>query len=112
MKNRNYIEAAICAMVIDNFKHCGVKPDTITVITPFLDQCNLLEKHLASYGIKQVLTIDKAQGIDCDIVIISCAKQTGDSGVLLRDLKRLNVALTRAKKKLVMIGTHEYLKKI
>ena len=59
-----------------------------------------------------MLTIDKAQGIDCDIVIISLTKQTGDKGVLLKDLRRLNVAITRAKKKLIMIGTHEYLKKI
>lgn len=58
------------------------------------------------------MTIDKAQGIDCDIVIISCTKQTNEKGMLLRDLKRLNVALTRAKKKLIMIGTHEYLKQI
>ena len=64
------------------------------------------------YNVRQVLTIDKAQGIDCDIVIISCTKQTGDKGVLLKDLKRLNVALTRAKKKLILIGTHQYLKEI
>lgn len=60
----------------------------------------------------KVLTIDKAQGIDCDIVIISCTKQTSDKGVLLRDFKRLNVAITRAKKKLVLIGTHKYLTQI
>lgn len=41
-KNRNYIEAAVCSMIVDNFNHCGVKPDTITVITPYLDQQNLL----------------------------------------------------------------------
>jgi len=32
--------------------------------------------------------------------------------VLLKDLKRLNVAITRAKKKLVLIGTEKYLKEI
>ena len=47
------------------------------------------------YGVKQVLTIDKSQGIDCDIVIISYTKQTADKGVLLKDLKRL--AQTRSK---------------
>jgi DNA replication ATP-dependent helicase Dna2 len=59
-----------------------------------------------------VLTIDKAQGIDNDIVIISCTKQTADRGILLKDLKRLNVALTRAKKKLIIIGSLQYLKDI
>ena len=32
--------------------------------------------------------------------------------MLLKDLKRLNVAITRAKKKLIFIGTHTYLKEI
>ena len=30
----------------------------------------------------------------------------------MKDLKRLNVAITRAKKKLVLIGTEKYLKEI
>ena len=37
-KNRNHVEAAVCSMIVDNFNHCGVKPENITVITPFLDQ--------------------------------------------------------------------------
>ena len=32
--------------------------------------------------------------------------------MLLKDLKRLNVAITRAKKKLILIGTERYLKEI
>jgi len=82
------------------------------VIAPFLDQQLLLGDHLIRYGVKQVLTIDKAQGIDCEVVIISCTKQTGDKGVLLKDLKRLNVAITRAKKMLILIGTEKYLNEI
>jgi len=35
---KNFIEAALCAMIIDNFKHCGVDSNSITIITPFLDQ--------------------------------------------------------------------------
>lgn len=100
-------------MIIDNFKHCGVDvKNAITIITPFLDQQMLLKNHLGQYGVSKVLKIDKSQGIDCDIVIISCTKQTPDRGVLLKDLKRLNVAITRAKKKLIIIGTERYLKDI
>ena len=72
----------------------------------------LLNAHLSMYNVRSVLTIDKSQGIDCDIVIISCTKQTSEKGVLLKDLKRLNVAITRAKKKLVIIGAEKYLKDI
>ena len=42
IKYRNFIEAAVCSMIIDNFKHCGVDPSQITIITPFLDQQILL----------------------------------------------------------------------
>lgn len=38
LKYRNFIEAAVAAMIIDNFKHCGVEGKQITVITPFLEQ--------------------------------------------------------------------------
>jgi superfamily I DNA and/or RNA helicase len=37
-KYKNFIEAAICAMIIDNLNHCGVDSNSITIITPFLDQ--------------------------------------------------------------------------
>ena len=45
-------------------------------------------------------------------MIISCTKQTSEKGLLLRDLKRLNVALTRSKKKLILIGAEVFLKDI
>jgi DNA replication ATP-dependent helicase Dna2 len=65
---------------------------------------------LKQYEGLRVLTIDKAQGIDSDIVIISFTKWTNDKGQLLSDIKRLNVSITRAKKKLIFIGCEQYLK--
>jgi hypothetical protein len=40
---------------------------------------------LKPYGVRQVLTIDKCQGIDCDIVLLSCAKWTAEQNNLLKD---------------------------
>lgn len=73
-KYKNFIEAAVVAMMVDNFRHCGVNSKSITIITPFLDQAVMLKSHLAMYNVSNVLTIDRSQGIDCDIVIISCTK--------------------------------------
>ena len=104
------------AMIIDNLRFStNINPkEQITVITPFLEQQYLLAEHLKPYDLRGVMTIDKCQGLDCDIVILSCAKQTEDKGssYLLRDLRRLNVALTRAKKMLIIIGAEKHLRDI
>ena len=55
----------------------------------------------------EVSTIDKYQGRDRDCVIISLVRSNfdGNIGELLNDWKRLNVAFTRAKKKLILVGS-------
>lgn len=52
------------------------------------------------------MTIDRAQGRDVDCVVLSfCrANEARDAGRLLADRRRLNVALTRARSKLVLVG--------
>jgi DNA replication ATP-dependent helicase Dna2 len=59
----------------------------------------------------EVSTIDKYQGRDKSIIIISCVVSKGDSasGVLFDDVRRLNVAASRAKKKLIFFGSFESL---
>ena len=55
-------------------------------------------------------SIDKFQGKDADCVIISFAKANANFGLgLLDDPKRLNVALSRAKRKLVLVGAKDVL---
>lgn len=55
-----------------------------------------------------ISTIDKYQGKDSDFVIISLVRSNpnGNIGELLNDWQRLNVAFTRAKKKLILIGSY------
>ena len=61
-----------------------------------------------SYGLKRlkaVKTIDGFQGEECDVIYISLVRSNPDSEIgFLSDIRRTNVALTRARKKLVMIG--------
>lgn len=56
-----------------------------------------------------MLTIDKAQGLDCEIVLFSCTRWLRDRSQFLTDFKRLNVAITRAKKKLIFVGSRSCL---
>lgn len=59
----------------------------------------------------EVSTIDRYQGKDKDAVILSLARSNslGKTGRLLEDTSRLNVALSRAKMKLVVIGSYDTL---
>uniref|UniRef100_A0A6T6DHT9 DNA replication ATP-dependent helicase/nuclease n=1 Tax=Craspedostauros australis TaxID=1486917 RepID=A0A6T6DHT9_9STRA len=52
-------------------------------------------------------TIDRYQGRDKDAILISFVRSntSGNAGRLLQDIRRLNVALTRAKSKLILIGS-------
>lgn len=53
-----------------------------------------------------ILTIDKSQGIDKECIIF-LMESGGDYNALTRDVSRLNVSLTRAKSKLIVIGNKE-----
>ena len=52
-------------------------------------------------------TADKFQGRDKEIIIISLVRSNGDQNVgeLLRDWRRINVAFTRARTKLLILGS-------
>lgn len=76
----------------------------VAIITPYSQQREyirrLLNKRFGdSARAVSVDTVDSFQGQEKEIVIISCVRSSGDIG-FLRDPKRLNVALTRAKRAL------------
>ncbi|GAB4041157.1 AAA domain-containing protein [Spirosoma gilvum] len=85
---------------------------SIAIISPYKQQINILKEQLLQYpdllvyGDKiSVNTIDSFQGQERDIVYISLVRSNteGDIG-FLSDIRRMNVAMTRARKKLVIIG--------
>jgi DNA replication ATP-dependent helicase Dna2 len=61
----------------------------------------------------ELSTIDRYQGRDKPVIILSFVRSNpaGKAGRLLQDMRRLNVALTRAKCKLVIVGSFSTLKK-
>ena len=75
--------------------------DRIGIITPYSQQREQIKRTLVQrFGnggrTVSVDTVDSFQGQEKDVIIISCVRSTGDIG-FLRQPKRLNVALTRAK---------------
>ncbi|MCW3463982.1 AAA domain-containing protein [Chitinophaga nivalis] len=85
---------------------------SIAVISPYKQQIYLLQEQLQhspalqAYGDKiAVNTIDSFQGQERDIVYISMTRSNTDNNIgFLSDIRRMNVAMTRARKKLVIIG--------
>ena len=83
----------------------GIKETQISLISPYRPQLKYL--NFPEFKDLTVSTIDKFQGKDSDFVIISLVRSnlTGNVGELLTDWQRLNVAFTRAKKKLILVGS-------
>lgn len=85
--------------------------DRMILITPFNKEKLYLQSQLKHKGIR-VLTIDKSQGIDTDTVVVLCSTRDYEAHELLANWRRVNVAFTRAKKRLILIGSKKQLKKI
>jgi superfamily I DNA and/or RNA helicase len=85
---------------------------TIAIISPYRHQVQLLQDLVASaadlkpYSSKlAVNTIDSFQGQERDIVYIGMTRSNADSRIgFLSEVRRMNVAMTRARKRLVVIG--------
>ena len=96
---------------------------TLGIITPYRSQIALIKKELQAKGIPQLMdvsvdTVERYQGSERDVIIysfcVNCRHQlkflpnlTEENGVQID--RKLNVALTRARKRLVVIGVPELL---
>lgn len=103
----------ICQYIIPSLENLKQMNGDITIgiIAPYNAQVRELRKALKdrhSSLADCVYTIDNVQGQEYDIVIVSFVRafalRAGKKVGFLDDLRRLNVALSRAKKKLIMVG--------
>lgn len=92
---------------------------SIAIISPYKQQVQILKQFVTQAEISKtylekisINTIDSFQGQERDIVYISLTR-SNDEGTIgfLSDTRRMNVAMTRAKKKLVVIGDSSTLSK-
>jgi superfamily I DNA and/or RNA helicase len=83
-------------------------PDTslsVGVISPYRAQVELLQETFADVSQVSVNTIDSFQGQERDVIYMSLVRSNPKSEIgFLKDYRRMNVAMTRARKKLVIIG--------
>ncbi|MEM4318136.1 MAG: ATP-binding protein [Candidatus Nitrosocaldus sp.] len=105
----NYAEVnAIVKIVYALIEH-GVNSSEIGVITPYRAQRNKIREALSSKEEIEVNTVDSFQGREKDVIIFSITST--EDLTFVEDENRLNVAFTRAKKKLIVIGNINSIKR-
>ena len=98
--NTNPVEADRVAEIVDSYIAAGVDPEDIGVIAPFRAQVAEISRRVDV----TVDTVDRFQGSSKEIIVLSFVATGELEGPLFEDHRRINVALTRAKKGLVLVG--------
>jgi AAA domain len=99
-----------CERIIKLLTALAAQPRQVMIITPYREQQSLIRDRIKAHGGAavfaklnlEVLTMDSCQGKEADYVIISLVRQR--SSPFLNNPKRWNVALTRARKALMIVG--------
>jgi len=95
-------------MVFDlavKLSQAGIDDECIGIISPYGEQVKKLQERLMFV---EVNTIDGFQGREKDIIIMSLVRSNHKGSIgFLKDLRRLNVALTRASCQLIVIGNEK-----
>ena len=102
-------EAEEVEKLVEEALEQGVDPEEVAVISPYEAQVDLLNQRIDVENL-EIKTVDGFQGREKELVVISLVRSNsrGEIG-FLKDVRRLNVALTRARRKLVVIGDSETL---
>lgn len=109
----NPTETRLTAHLVTVLTRAGVSPRSIGIITFYRSQLALLRQEVrstagtAAAAELEMHTADKFQGRDKEVVVMSCVRSNDahSIGDLLKDWRRVNVAVTRAKSKLVILGS-------
>lgn len=97
-------EAALAIKKAMDLIELGVRPEDIAIVTPYTAQVRVLCEKMTNDGV-EIGSIDGFQGREKEAVIISLVRCNQDHEIgFLRDTRRMNVALTRARRKLIVIG--------
>jgi len=95
-------EAERIAELIDTYTDAGVSHDQIGVIAPFRAQVSTITNIVPDEV--TVDTVDRFQGSSEEVIIISFTATGSLEGPIFEDYRRINVALTRPKRALVLVG--------
>ena len=103
----NMDEAAMVVQIVNDLLAAGdLSPEDVGVISPYSGQVRLIRQLFdeAVDGL-EIKSVDGYQGREKEIIVLSTVRSNTEGNVgFLSDYRRLNVALTRAKRGLIVIG--------
>lgn len=103
----NENEVTIVKNWVEKLVEVGIQPKQIAIITPYQAQVTLLTSTLRpTYGPDlEIGTVDGMQGREKEVIIISLVRSNDTREVgFLKEKRRMNVAMTRAKRHLCIVG--------
>ncbi|KHG01664.1 SPBC29A10.10c: Uncharacterized ATP-dependent helicase C29A10.10c [Gossypium arboreum] len=110
---QNVHEAVFCLRLYEHLqrtiKSLGVPKITVGIITPYKLQLKCLQREFESVIKSEegndlyINTVDAFQGQERDVIIMSCVRASSHGVGFVADIRRMNVALTRARR--ALLGT-------
>ncbi|KAL7927731.1 P-loop containing nucleoside triphosphate hydrolase protein [Trichoderma austrokoningii] len=108
----NDMEAALVRLHVKQLVEAGVRPEDIAVVTPYNAQLAALATLKERFPGIELGSVDGFQGREKEAVIVSLVRSNPDGEVgFLGEKRRLNVAMTRPKRSLTVIGDSETVKR-
>ncbi|XP_016461304.2 putative helicase MAGATAMA 3 [Nicotiana tabacum] len=111
---QNTHEAQFCLRIYEHLqktcKSVGVGKVTVGIITPYKLQLKCLQREFADVLNSEegkdiyINTVDAFQGQERDVIIMSCVRASNHGVGFVADIRRMNVALTRARRALWVMG--------
>lgn len=108
----NSAEVRLVSQLVESLLAVGVPASEVGVMTHYRAQLFLLKDQLKGYAGVEMHTTDRFQGRDKEVIVLSLVRsnEACNIGDLLKDWRRINVAFTRAKTKLLVVGSMNTLK--
>jgi DNA replication ATP-dependent helicase Dna2 len=100
-------EARAVAAIADDYIDAGVPAADIGVIAPYRAQVGEIDRRVPD-GVT-VDTVDRFQGSSEEVILVSFVASEAPEGPIFEEHRRINVALTRAKRALVLVGDRDAL---
>jgi len=97
-------EGAWILQKVEELCTLGIAPDDIAVIAPYAAQVRWLRQR-CSFKDVEIDSVDGFQGREKEAILITLVRSNANSEIgFLADTRRMNVAMTRARRKLIVIG--------